>query len=503
MTQVMRVSVLLAGIVAAAAGSAGADERPWLIVNEDNDHYFKMDASRMNEASLKAYVDGIADGGEVTHLFFCVAGQRASYDSKAWEPIWKGLGGNGWNGKPENNVWCVIAKRLFDAGVDPYRVWLDRARERGISPWLSLRVNDAHGTTISNHFRVAGFYWAHPEWTRVPGSKSDNWYDHAFDFAHPEVRDYTFAMAREIVTRYRPDGFELDFMRVDAYFRDGEVAVGAALMTDLVRRIRAVARSENVRLSVRVPATPAACDRIGLDVLAWCREGLVDLVVPSSYYFAMPFAAPVGDWKRRVAAVNPSVRVIPGTDMNLAFDRESWARADSAAYRGWASTMYAQGAEGLYLFNVAYHPLENVREPDLDRKIYSTGFLRPSAVTRGSRRFVRSFDDLHGVDAQHPGARPIKSGDAFEVVLPDTVACREAGVVFGFDRAVKASDVAVSVNGHAVHEARPTYEPHKFGRSRAALRWNVPSAALKGGKNAVAIALKRPLGVTWCEIELD
>lgn len=495
------MKVVMLAISMALALGATATVRPILIVNEDNDHYFKLDASLMNEASLKAYVDGIAAGGRVTHLFFCVAGQRASYDSKVWEPIWKGLGGNGWKGTPENNIWCENAKRLFDAGIDPYRVWIERAREKNISPWLSLRVNDAHGTTISNHFRVTSVYWAHPEWARVPGSKSANWYDHALDFGQAAVRDYTLAMAEEILTRYRPDGFELDFMRVNAYFRDGEVERGVPLMNEFVRKVRLLARREGVKLSVRVPDSIEACEMIGLDVMTWCREGLVDLVVPCNYYYSMTFALPFSDWKRRIAEENPSVRVIPGTGENVAFDSRGFSRADSAAYRGWASSMYSQGAEGLYLFNVAYHPWENERERDLDHKIYATDLLDPVALKTRARRFVRSFRDLHGVDLQHPDVPAVKSGESLTVILPKTgVAGGAADVVLGF-RGEKTSPTSVSVAVNDVDAVAPrnVFESHKFGNSRAAFAWRVPTSVLKAGANFVRVTFGADVDLTWCE----
>ncbi len=30
-------------------------------------------------------------GGKVTHFFMCPSGQRPSYGSEVWEPIWTGL----------------------------------------------------------------------------------------------------------------------------------------------------------------------------------------------------------------------------------------------------------------------------------------------------------------------------------------------------------------------------------------------------------------------------
>ena len=87
--------------------------KPMLVINEDNDHYFKLDASLMTEAALKEYAYDIFRG-PVTHFFMCPQGQRASYASKVWEPIWAGLDEPDRDGKT-NNIWCVNAKKLHDA----------------------------------------------------------------------------------------------------------------------------------------------------------------------------------------------------------------------------------------------------------------------------------------------------------------------------------------------------------------------------------------------------
>lgn len=61
--------------------------KPLLVINEDNDHYFK--AYPPTKEALEAYVDGMTASGRVTHIVFCACGQRASFDSKTWEPIWR------------------------------------------------------------------------------------------------------------------------------------------------------------------------------------------------------------------------------------------------------------------------------------------------------------------------------------------------------------------------------------------------------------------------------
>lgn len=64
-----------------AAQAARASSPRWFVVNEDNDHFFKCASSLMCEKGLEDYIDYICRG-KVTHVFFCVCGQRTSYDSK-------------------------------------------------------------------------------------------------------------------------------------------------------------------------------------------------------------------------------------------------------------------------------------------------------------------------------------------------------------------------------------------------------------------------------------
>ena len=139
-------TVLLLGVFVFAFTAAA--ERPALVVNEDNDHFFKLDPSYMTREGLRDYVDHVARG-HVTHFFMCVSGQRASFDSKTVEPIWEGIGepcGDGQvaNGKArrdhgQSGLWAVNAKMLFDMGIDPYEVWTARCREKGVSPWVDRK----------------------------------------------------------------------------------------------------------------------------------------------------------------------------------------------------------------------------------------------------------------------------------------------------------------------------------------------------------------------------
>ncbi len=143
-----------------APAAEAAPRRPVLIVNEDNDHYFKLDRSLMTVEALQRYIDGYAQG-HVTHFFMCPSGQRPSYGSRVWEPIWAGCAPEYYR-NAEGTNWTENAKLLHDRGIDPYAVWIRRCREKGISPWISPRMNDTHFVHITNYFRNTTF-WHTPQ----------------------------------------------------------------------------------------------------------------------------------------------------------------------------------------------------------------------------------------------------------------------------------------------------------------------------------------------------
>jgi len=63
-----------------------------LIKNEDNEHVFTTPKQvPISEKGLVEYVDFMTKGKALTHIFFCACGQRASFDSESWEPIWYGF----------------------------------------------------------------------------------------------------------------------------------------------------------------------------------------------------------------------------------------------------------------------------------------------------------------------------------------------------------------------------------------------------------------------------
>lgn len=354
-------SVLLGVVVAVSANTATAIGADWLsadkcplVVNEDNDHFFKLPASWMTREGLVRYLDDVLQG-PVTHFVMCVNGQRTSYDSKTWEPIWKGVEepartdtATAMDGTHDR--WAVNAWELFRQGIDPYSVWIQRCREKGVSPWVSIRMNDVHWVTVSNYFRNATFCRTRRDLWRNQDAKGD-WNDYCLDYRHQEVRDYTFAQVAEMLERWDVDGIELDWMRSPLQFRKGHERSDAHFLTEFMRRVRrrvqevSKKRGRKIRIAVRLPRSPQLAEKAGYDADVWLREGLMDLIVGSSVFWPDP-ELPVATWLAFIEKHNPSVRFLPSIDC--------FQLPDVAHFRGMASCYYRRGAKGLYLFNAPY-----------------------------------------------------------------------------------------------------------------------------------------------------
>ncbi|MBM3290799.1 MAG: hypothetical protein FJY92_11670, partial [Candidatus Hydrogenedentes bacterium] len=131
------------GLVLAGLSAAFAD-RPVVILNEDNSHFFgSRTADDMTMDGLNAFVDQYADTC-VTHLFLNTNAMRASFASTTRDAIWD-LGGQRVPAdQPFSQAWVDNARMLHERGLDPYSVWIARCREKGVSPWLTMRMNDVH-----------------------------------------------------------------------------------------------------------------------------------------------------------------------------------------------------------------------------------------------------------------------------------------------------------------------------------------------------------------------
>ena len=498
----MRLALVMVGL-GMALSATGQDAM--LILNEDNDHYFKLPAARMNVADLRAYIDQLANT-KVTHFFMCPNGQRTSYRSAVHEAIWDEV-----DGKSSTNIWSVNAKRLHDKGIDPYTVWITRCREQGISPWITMRMNDVHFVTTPGYFRNTTFWQKRSDLWRVPGAKGGAWTDFAFDYAKPEVREYHLALVRELLERYDMDGLELDWMRFGRHLTPGHEGEQAPILTEFTRQVRqlaeeaAVKRGHAIKLGARIPSHPDAAAGLGMDGVAWTKAGLVDLLVVSPFFSAADFDIPVELWRERLGEHAATVPIIPAIDNGTAaYPGAPRVDLDLAMYCGWAAALRERGATSFYLFNLVYRPQD--RPPY--RTILDRG-LEEVVVLGDRRRHPLGYRDT--VPPGFPnGAQLPKMTDqatSFSVPIGRRPNAGRVFVVVGLGEkpGVAAAALGVELNGKQAAAGSEVANPHTYGRNVVrVLRFELPPTATRDGVNTVALARTtgEPQRIVWVEIEI-
>jgi hypothetical protein len=377
--------------------SADRADGTLLSLNEDDSHFF---GSRAKEAmtieGLHAFVDQYANT-KVSQLFLCPNAMKASYRSKVRDAIWELQDGQKPPQEDFARKWCENARLLDERGLDPYAVWIARCREKRISPWLSMRMNDVHNADDVDNYIHSSFWRKHPEYWRVPGGQG-SWTERALDFGVPEVREYAMAFARELLERYDPDGLELDWMRFGYHFRPGKEAEGAVWLTRFMREAReltrqwSVKRGHPIKLGARVPTLPDAALGLGMDGVTWAREGLVDMLVPTPFWATTDFDIPLELWRERIGAAGAKVYLAAGAEILLrAHPGAKAVEADLTSTRGFAAACLHRGAESIYLFNYL-DPAPMTGGQDAYRALLAEG-LSLATVERKPRRHVVTYHD--------------------------------------------------------------------------------------------------------------
>ena len=204
---------------------------------------------------------------------------------------------------------------LTDAGVDWLAECARACRQRGVSPWLSYRMNATHFSGAPNSpvncrlfreekYRLSG---------RVPGPTTTTqagWIGLNYGFA--PVRDHMFAMIREGVETYDYEGVELDWLRHPVCLEPTASARQVDEFTDWIASIKALtrARSKACPLGLRIPANLGYLRDIGLDVAALTRRGLVDFVTFSNYW-QTAWEMPLDELRRQLG---PDVTIYGGME---------------------------------------------------------------------------------------------------------------------------------------------------------------------------------------------
>jgi len=477
-------------------------------------------------AGFHKIVDQYA-GTQVSHIFFNTNYQRTAYPSDVWQSFWDVP-------DPERDTsgWPRLTWLVHETGVDLYAVCIRRCREQGISPWLSLRMNDTH--YHDDPTKISSLWWDHPEW-RLLGDPHNG-----FDYNVSEVRDHYRALIVELLGRYDADGLELDWMRFPWHFKRGEEDVGREELTQFMRDVRGLAnqaaerRGHPVRIAVRVPAVPEFAYAMGMDGAAWVRDGLVDILIPASVWRPSDTDQPIEEWRQRIGPVEHDFSLAAGTDLWLQGAPDGLLMMNNLeSMRGFSAAMLDRGADQIYLFN---HFNENTfsrtcETPDggtvlrNDYQDLLCQAARLDTVLDKPRRHVVTWHDPAPAAAPNPIPLPATATRERPAIVRVCTGPKPAGgravIRAGLEQASEARDVALAarLNGAECRPIADLKPESPSGLEGEAVKpvvktvaevapqvaqFEAPLAALRRGHNTVEISLKGPGArtIVWLEIHL-
>jgi len=321
-----------------------------LIFNNDGDDVIYTKKEPTREALLALRTTPLT-GSQVDSIFYSnsLCFGHSLHNSRVMEPFTctEAMFSN--NGLPQ----------LMERGIDPIQVMVDFCHEQGIEIFWDMRMNDTHDAMIGGYgpYLRPRFKLDHPEYLSGSTEKQPPhgpW--SSVDYAAPEVRELAYRFFEEVCQRFDVDGIELDFFRHASFFKS--VAWGGRagqeeldMMTDLVRRTRQMTEREGMRrgrpilIAIRVPDSLQYCKGIGLDVESWLAEGLVDLLIGSCYFQMNPWEYLIDLGHRYDVPVYPSL-----SESRVRSDTR-FRRNSLESYRARAMRAWAEGADGIYIFN--------------------------------------------------------------------------------------------------------------------------------------------------------
>lgn len=511
-------------------------------------------------ASIRAAIERFA-GTQLTTLMLSPSlGQSVNYPSRVselchWRPLEPKVREELYHVMSDYAAGGVeqVAALYRRDGFDGFGVLVEAVVAGGREAFATLRMNDVHMVALENGQGpyTDAFYRAHPEW-RLPAG--------GLNYAIPEVRAHRLAMLEELLRRYPFTGLEMDFLRGPPYFPPNLTPAASAfqahgggegkdaarwtepdpnavdfsrdnaeayvpVMTEFVAQVRdmtnRVGRELNrpIELCVRVPSSLAGCRRIGLDPVAWHQRGCLDFLTVGKF-LQLVQALPVAEYQQAMPGlpICASIDYVVGGPLLDGYFHPRDGTAE--IYRGAAAALYAQGADGLTLFNMFAaqangldpagrdwnheEPLEVLRELGDPATLEGRDklYLADSTFTLFARPL---FDARAPLPAASAPAAPLR------ITLPvgeRDPAGKTCTLRIVLAKPMPGAVLAVQMNGRGLGAARAAQSPHLFPEPYdqkppelgQCHDFSVEGATLKHGANEISVLASMPVTVTSIEL---
>lgn len=394
-------------------------------------------------------------------------------------------------------------KDFILAGNDPVAIAVNAAKEIGIEPFISYRMNDHHYLNFEDAFVHPDFWRNNPQFWIGDG-------DRHFSYINDEVRDYYFSLLKELAENYDISGIELDFMRSPIYFHEKDVERGRVVMTSFVERVRKMLdfygeqRGKKLKLGVRVPHTVEECKKIGLEVGEWDSKGLIDIVNVSSFFINSPCLEVEGykEWIKNASLIGEMHFIVDLGKMYNGFCNNVTRKTTKEIYRSLAAIYLDRGMDGVSFFNFDYARHHFFNEP---RRLKLKDGQPPFNALKGiTDPEYLATKDKHYFIGPHYSSLPVDDNLDVDMYIADknpSVDFKGAILRFVTKEPCQPLDIVASVNGVELEEinwlgelfmplsaeALPKRENLKF--------FKVPVDVLKHGYNN--IVAKNVSGLTF------
>jgi len=483
-------------------------------------------ASEMLKAALKQLVDQY-DGTRISHLFWNVCYQRTAYRSDVWPSYWDVD-----NPAANTSDWPRKYWLLHTRGIDDvFEILIPRSRERNISPWVSLRMNDTH--YIEDSAKISLLWHEHPELrTHARGG---------FNYMRPEVKQHYLTLIDELLGRYDIDGVELDWMRFPHHFEPEDFEHGCDILTQFMSEVRrrtdATAKrlGHPVGIAARVPATPGFARGLGMDGVTWAQQGLVDILIPCSTWKPSYADIPVEQWRAEIGTNEKGYCIAAGTDLWIRCTPTGRFMGSSMeTIRGFTASMLDRGADQIYLFNhfapadwsLWYYTPSGERKDDHTYHDLLSEVGDIDSATSKPRRHVLTFHDPVHPDSDYrpplPAEITVQQPTVLRIHTGPKPSSGHYVVRVGLDESPDLFNtrLAVKLNGTTCRTVNDLAKPKKVASFEEAQSWpmlnvaevaprvlqfEAPLASVRRGYNQVELTIQQggQQRAVWLEVYIE
>lgn len=414
---------------------------------------------------LYPFVDAYKDTC-VTDILFNTFTQYSATDSLVWTTYADKYLQKELDGKPVDyskryeGIYTINKKY----NTDPYKIWIDRCKQLGINPWISLRMNDCHKDAELKSV----FYYEAVKNNWVIGDKYGYFWE-CFDYKYEIVREMMLLYIEEQINIYNVYGIELDFMR-DIYcfdYIDDNNDECVAIMNDFFRDVKKIiSKAEQkwghpIKIATRLTRDIDQSYTYGFDARTLAKEKLVDIIVPSSRWHHIDSEIPVDVWKKEL----PDIEILGCIETLLSDEMGVLGSMTDESARGLALSHLTKGADGIYLFNY-FDPYGLGDTSSRDKKVFKTCASAQEILKHKIRCVVRGQErDVCpvGYKEWNPlGFTLLKNEtEKVEITTGNIPDQKSVALVVGFEKG-NCDSCEIKVNGKIIKDFKPYSIPdHK------------------------------------------